>query len=37
MTESPCSDGKPHPATGLDCFGGSIQGVPMEDNMRAAL
>jgi putative transposase len=37
ITEVQCSDGKLYTAAVLDCFGGEIVGLAMDDNMRKEL
>ena len=37
ITEVPCSDGKLYIAAVLDCWGGEIVGLAMDDNMRKEL
>lgn len=37
ITEVPCSDGKLYVAAVLDCYGGEIVGLAMEDHMRKEL
>lgn len=37
ITEVPCSDGKLYVAAVMDCFGGEIVGMAMDDNMRKEL
>ncbi|MFB9279955.1 IS3 family transposase [Cohnella cellulosilytica] len=37
ITEVPCSDGKLYLSAVLDCLGGEIVGLAMDDNMRKAL
>ena len=37
ITEVQCSDGKLYTAAVLDCFGGEVVGLAMDDNMRKEL
>lgn len=37
ITEVPCADGKLYVAPVMDCYGGEIVGLAMDDNMRAEL